>query len=121
MVGLFRAVRKSGIGPRQHLSARAGGVCEMDEQHLLRHLHDLRARVAFLRPLRPDNLSYKLWLGDLVELVNTVWGKSSPQMARISDVLRRAPNDAGESLGEQRYRGRLNELDAILAAFERGE
>jgi hypothetical protein len=81
-------------------------------------VRELRERVAFLRPLRPGNASYKLWLGDIVELVSTVWGGDSPQMARITDVLR--PDSAAPASGseERRYLERLSRLETVLAGFE---
>ena len=94
----------------------------MDPDHLRRHLEALRARVAFLRPLRPENPSYKLWLGDIIELVTTVWGVSSPQMAPIVALLQPAAVSAIAACAggaEHSYRARLDGLDAILAGYER--
>lgn len=90
----------------------------MEQRHLLQHLHELRGRVAFLRSLRPDNASYKLWLGDVVELTITVWGSNSSQIGEISGALRGSKNRDVERNPEQRYLNRLHRLDAILSGFE---
>ena len=42
----------------------------MDPLHLRRHLDDLRGRIAFLRAMLPDNPSYRLWLGDVIEVAH---------------------------------------------------
>ncbi|MGI8549696.1 MAG: hypothetical protein ACR2PL_02700 [Dehalococcoidia bacterium] len=94
----------------------------MEAQHLRSHLYQLRQRVAFLRSLRPDSPSYHLWLGDVVELVNTVWGSGSPQMQQITAAL--TQRDSGPILnggftGERAYVRRVDSLDAVLAGYER--
>ena len=94
----------------------------MDARHLRHHLDDLRSRQRFLRTLRPDSDRYKLWLGDLVELVNVAYGPESPQMAELRAVLTRHPRLSAEATEEERervYLARLDDLAALLTSFER--
>jgi hypothetical protein len=78
----------------------------------------LRNQIALLRPLQVDSPMYKLWLGDTVELVEAVWGTSSPQMARIVGALRENPTLPRESGSDARYIARLNRLHSVLLACE---
>lgn len=89
----------------------------MDRAHALLHLRELRSRVALLRPMRADGPSYKLWLGDVVEFANTVWGAGSDEVSRIAAVLREELAGAGE-MSERRYLRRLERLDGVLAEIE---
>lgn len=93
----------------------------MDSSHLRHHLTELRDRQVFLRTLRPDSDRYKLWLGDIVELVNVAYGPESPQMARLRAVLRdHAPRPTGDDAErERRYRDRLDALAALLDEYAR--
>lgn len=84
--------------------------------HLHRRLRELRQRADFLRSLRPGNQSYKLWLGDLVELVTVVWGVASPQMEQIRAELRRAPSSGSEA---GFYVQRLERLDLVIEGYMR--
>jgi hypothetical protein len=90
----------------------------VDRHHALQHLYELRARVTFLRAMRPDSQSYKLWIGDIAEFANTVWGTGAAQLQQLASALRQRPDedDAGEVA---RYLRRLNRVDAVLADFER--
>jgi hypothetical protein len=80
-------------------------------------VHDLRAGVESLRPLRPDGPRYKLWLGDVVELVQTIWGPGSLQLSEVAAAVRGpvAPDDAAAL----RYLKRLQRLDRVLEDLER--
>ena len=94
----------------------------MDSTHLRRHLEDLSARVELLRPMRPDNPSYKLWLGDVVELVNVQWGVQSQQMGQLRAAIGRGgrlPEPEGDADAERAYVRRLNDVDAVLQSFVR--
>lgn len=94
----------------------------MEAAHVRRHLQELRQRAAFLGALRPENQRYRLWLGDVVELVNAVWGLQSPQMAQIRQALQSGTVDRSRpasGTGTDRYLERLRRIDAILAACER--
>jgi len=95
----------------------------IDAQHLRRHLEDLRERIAFLRPLQPDNPSYKLWLGDVIELVNVQWGLQSRQMLQLRGALGRGgrlPDAETPQEATRAYLDRLDDLDAVLQSFIRG-
>jgi hypothetical protein len=94
-----------------------------DPRHLRDHLADLRGRIAFLRPLQPDNPSYKLWLGDVVEVVNLQWGVDSVQMARLRAAIGRGgrhPDAESDDERTAQYLARLSDLEAVLESFERG-
>src|SRR5687768_16529130 len=94
----------------------------MDPSHLRHHIQELRGRHAFLRALRPESDRYKLWLGDVVELVNVAYGPDSSHMARLRAVLRdhaRRPAGATEAERERRYLDRLDALMALLEEFAR--
>jgi hypothetical protein len=92
----------------------------MDPSHLRQHIDELRGRLPFLRALRPDSDRYKLWLGDVVELVNVAYGLDSPQMARLRATLRehaRLPPDATEADRGRLYLDRLDALTALLDEY----
>jgi hypothetical protein len=91
----------------------------MDRGHALQHVRDLRARVRVLRPMRPESPAYKLWLGDVVELANAVWGVGAPEVERIAAALRSKP--PAEVLADpgRAYLRRLDLLDSVLAEYER--
>jgi hypothetical protein len=94
----------------------------MDALHLRRHLADLRGRIAFLRALLPDNPSYKLWLGDVIELINVQWGVHSTQMLQLRGAIGRAGRQPEAETPEERtraYLSRLDDLDAVLGSFDR--
>ncbi|HLZ69461.1 MAG TPA: hypothetical protein VKV26_06055 [Dehalococcoidia bacterium] len=94
----------------------------LDARHLRRHLEDLIGRIAFLRPLLPDNPSYRLWLGDVIELVNVQWGVHSRQMAQLRAAIGRGGRHPdGETAEEQAraYRQRLTDIEAVLSSFVR--
>lgn len=90
----------------------------MEPRHALQHVRELRSRIGFLRPMRPDGPTYKLWLGDVVEAANAIWGAGSPETARIADALRANPAREGDEAG-RRYLRRLESLDEVLAEYER--
>jgi len=95
----------------------------MDGQHLRRHVQDLRERINFLRPLQPDNSSYKLWLGDVIELVNVQWGLPSRQMLQLRAAIGRGGRQPDAETPEDRvcaYLTRLDDIDAVLESFQRG-
>jgi hypothetical protein len=81
----------------------------------------MRARINYLRALKPDNPSYKLWLGDVVELANVQWGVQSAQMQQLREAIgsgRRTPD--GEDDATRRYLERLDTLAAVLDGWLRG-
>jgi hypothetical protein len=88
----------------------------IDRGHALQHLHELRAHIAFLRPMQAGSPAYKLWLGDLVEFVQALWGPGSPQLAQIADQLRGGSVESGSLT----YLRRLQGLDRLLEEYERG-
>ncbi|HEY7296211.1 MAG TPA: hypothetical protein VH916_14295 [Dehalococcoidia bacterium] len=94
----------------------------MDARHLRQHLEDLIGRLAFLRPLQPDNPSYRLWLGDVIELVNVQWGVESRQMLQLRAAIGRGGRHPEAETPEERartYRARLNDIEAVLSGFVR--
>ncbi len=94
----------------------------LDARHLRRHLEDLIGRIAFLRPLQPDNPSYRLWLGDVIELVNVQWGVGSVQMQQLRAAIGRGgrqPQGESREERERAYRARLDDLEAVLTNFLR--
>ncbi len=95
----------------------------MDARHLRSHLADLRDRIAFLRALQPDNPSYRLWLGDVIELVNVQWGLQSRQMLQLRAAIGRGGRHPEGETPDDRVRAyllRLEDLDAVLESFIRG-
>lgn len=95
----------------------------MDPRHLRRHLAELRDRIAFLRALQPDNPSYRLWLGDVIELVNLQWGLQSRQMLQLRAAIGRGGRQPEAETAEERvraYLARLEDLAAVLESFIRG-
>jgi hypothetical protein len=95
----------------------------MDPKHLRGHLEDLKGRISFLRPLQPDNPSYKMWLGDVIELVNVQWGLQSTQMLQLRAAIGRGGRrPEGTTPAEQghAYLARLDDIDAVLDSFIRG-
>lgn len=94
----------------------------LDARHLRRHLDDLIGRIAFLRPLQPDNPSYRLWLGDVIELVNVQWGVGSVQMQQLRAAIGRGGRQPrAESPAERAgaYRACLDDIEAVLTSFAR--
>jgi len=94
----------------------------MDARHLRSHLGDLRERIGFLRPLQPDNPSYRLWLGDVIELVNVQWGVQSRQMLQLRAAIGRGgrqPEAESDAERGAAYRQRLSDLEAVLDSFVR--
>ena len=94
----------------------------VDPSHLRHHIVELRDRLPFLRALQPDSDRYKLWLGDVVELVNVAYGPDSAQMARLRAVLRdraRLPTDATEADRGRLYLDRLDAVAALLDEYAR--
>jgi len=94
----------------------------MDPRHLRSHIEDLRGRIAFLRALQPDNPSYRLWLGDVIELVNVQWGLQSRQMLQLRAAIGRGgrhPEGATPEERAQAYRQRLDDVDIVLERFVR--
>ncbi len=95
----------------------------IDARHLRRHLDDLIGRIAFLRPLQPDNPSYRLWLGDVIEVVNLQWGVQSRQMLQLRAAIGRGGRQPDGETPEERasvYRERLDDIEAVLGSFVRG-
>jgi hypothetical protein len=91
----------------------------VDRYHALQHLRELRGRVTFLRAMRPDSQSYKLWLGDAAELANSVWGIGTAQPLQLADAIRQGPEEQSEEDMSRRYLRRLSRIDAVLADWER--
>ena len=93
----------------------------MDARHLHQHLKDLSGRQHFLRTLRPDSDRYKLWLGDVVELINVAYGVDSVEMAELRAALTggsRPPAEAADAERERVYLARLDALAALLGRLE---
>jgi hypothetical protein len=80
----------------------------------------LKEQIALLRPMQVDSPTYKLWLGDLVEVVQAVWGSGSAEMAGIVAALREYPTLPDLVGAELRYIARLNRLHEVLSGYERG-
>jgi hypothetical protein len=92
----------------------------MDPRHLRSHLEDLCGRTAFLRTMLPDNPSYRLWLGDVIELVNVQWGVQSLQMLQLRAAIgRRGRHPEGETPAARTtaYLRRLDDVDAVLESY----
>jgi hypothetical protein len=87
--------------------------------HALQHLHELQERVAFLRALRPESPTYKLWIGDIAEFANTVWGMGSVQSLRLAAALKRpAVGPSTEDAATRNYLERLEQINAVLAEYQ---
>jgi hypothetical protein len=93
----------------------------MDADHLRHHLQDLSGRRYFLRTLKPDTERYKLWLGDLVELVNVAYGPGSLEMSELRAILVERPRVAADAAEEERVRDYLERLEAFGRLLERME
>ncbi|MHB8576137.1 MAG: hypothetical protein ACYDCQ_12495 [Dehalococcoidia bacterium] len=94
----------------------------MDPRHLRSHLEDLRGRTAFLRAMLPDNPSYRLWLGDVIELVNVQWGVQSRQMQQLRAAIGRGgrhPEGETPAARTTAYLQRLDDVDAVLESYVR--
>ncbi len=94
----------------------------VDPRQLRGQIEALRKQVPFLLALLPDGPRYKLWLGDVVELAQATWGMGSPRLAQVRAVLTRAGRLGPEETEDERreaYLRRLNDLDTVLAAWER--
>ncbi|MGH2584213.1 MAG: hypothetical protein ACRDJE_04805 [Dehalococcoidia bacterium] len=94
----------------------------MDSRHLHQHLRELIEREPFLRSLRPDTERYKLWLGDIVELVNVVYGADSAEMSELRAAIGgrvRLPAEATEAERQRDYVERIDMLVAVLRGYER--
>lgn len=89
----------------------------MNRDEALQQAETLRDQVALLRPMQIDSPTYKLWLGDVVELVEGVWGNRSPEMARIVAALRENPTLPAEAGAEMRFLARLNRLHVALTEY----
>ena len=95
----------------------------LDAAHLRSHLQDLRGRIVFLRALEPDAPTYKLWLGDLIEVVNHQYGLQSREMLQLRAAIGRAGRQPDATTDEQRrdaYLQRLADLDLVLDSYLRG-
>jgi hypothetical protein len=89
----------------------------MDARHLRAHLRELAGRRRFLVTLRPDSERYKLWLGDIVELVNVAYGVDSDEMREVRAILGdrpRPPAPADDAERERAYLDRLEQLGGLL-------
>jgi hypothetical protein len=91
----------------------------LEARHALAHLADLRRRVNYLRPMRPGNPTFLIWIGDVAELVNSYWGSGSPESERLAKTLRGAGADGSNELGIQFYLERLRAIDGVLGELER--
>jgi hypothetical protein len=94
----------------------------MDPKHLRGHLDDLKGRIAFLRGLQPDSPSYRMWLGDVIELVNVQWGLQSREMLQLRGAIGRGGRQPEGTTPEERtraYLARLDDLEAVLESFLR--
>ena len=94
----------------------------MDARHLRAHLQELDGRRRFLATLKPDSERYKLWLGDVVELVNVAYGADSEELRELRGALTgrsRLPPSADEAEREREYLARLEALGEVLEQFMR--
>jgi len=94
----------------------------MDAGHLRQHLRELIERGPFVRSLRPDTERYKLWLGDIVELVNVVYGVDSAEMGELRAAIggrARLSAEATEAERQRDYVERVDALAAVLRGYER--
>jgi hypothetical protein len=94
----------------------------MDPKHLRAHLRELAGRRQFLVTLKPDSERYKLWLGDIVELVNVAYGLDSDEMRELRGLLTgraRPPATASDAEREQEYLERLELLGGLLERLAR--
>jgi hypothetical protein len=95
----------------------------LDAAHLRGQLQDLRERIAFLRALEPDSPTYKLWLGDVIEVVNLQYGLHSRQMLQLRAAIGRVgrqPAAISEDERREAYLQRLADLGLVLDSFIRG-
>jgi hypothetical protein len=94
----------------------------MRDPHYRRHLEEIHGRIAWVRSLVPDSPRYRLWLGDLVEMVNAAYGVKSPQMESLSAVLQelRTPPDADDDARQRTFLARLDAIDRLLTEWEAG-
>ena len=92
-------------------------VPAVNRGHALQHVRELRNQLAFLRALRPNSPSYLLWIGDIAELANTVWGSGAPQLLRLAEALRGSAVEE-PATPEEQYLARLQAIDAVLAHYE---
>jgi hypothetical protein len=90
----------------------------VEARHAAAHLTDLRGRVKHLKPMRPGNPTFLMWIGDVVEFVNTFWGSGSPESARLAGTLRNAGAAGSGETETQFYLDRLLAIDAVLADLE---
>lgn len=94
----------------------------LDAAHLRRHLQELRERIDFLRALEPDSPAYKLWLGDVIEVVNVQYGLQSRQMLQLRAAIGRRGRQPEAESSEERvvaYLGRLADIDLVLESYQR--
>lgn len=92
----------------------------MQSPHTIRQVRELRSRIVFLRALRPDNPSYRLWIGDIAELANTVWGIGAAEPLQLAAALHSSPDEAaGAGQEDLYYLERLGRIDAVLESYER--
>ncbi len=91
----------------------------MDSRHLRHLLQDLIDRRHFLRTLRPDTDRYKLWLGDLVEVVNDAYGPDSAELRELRGLLAGRPRPGRDAADEERERDYVARLDALGDFLER--
>lgn len=95
----------------------------LDAAHLRRHLQDLRERIVYLRALEPDSPTYKLWLGDMIEVVNHQYGLQSRQMLQLRAAIGRVgrqPEAVSNEARRDAYLQRLADFDLVLDSFVRG-
>jgi hypothetical protein len=91
----------------------------MDTRHLRAHLQELIGRRQFLATLKPDSERYKLWLGDVVELVNVAYGGDSAEMAELRGALTGRPRLPATAEAAEREREYLARLEALGEVLER--
>jgi hypothetical protein len=94
----------------------------MDSRHLRHLLQDLIDRRHFVRTLRPDSDRYKLWLGDLVEVVNDAYGPDSAELRELRGLLAGRPRPdrgAAEAARERDYLARVDALGEYLDRLRR--
>jgi hypothetical protein len=97
------------------------GAMPLEPAHLRRHLLELRDRVRFLRALEPDAPAYRLWLGDVIQLVNEQYGLNSPQMQQLRAAIARGGRQPADTPEERQalYLQRLNDLELLLNSYLR--
>jgi hypothetical protein len=68
--------------------------------------------------MRPGNPAFLVWIGDIAELVNSVWGTDSAEAAQLAEALRNAGSRAGGDQADRKYLERLGQIERFLNHLE---